>query len=136
MLKSNMNSPPKILPNYIIYGSLVLGILCTIAFRSLTILAKLSPALVRPVWYFGVIGYIVFFAYRFKISVKRRKAVINFKLIEAVKESSCLSKEQKQVLLYLLSSIVKSKENINYLAIFFLSGIAVVADLILMYFSK
>lgn len=131
-----MKTTPKTVPPFVIYGTFVLGILCTLSFRSLTILDILSPELVRPVWYFGVIGYIFFFAYRFKISIKRRKAVTDYRLIDAVKENDCLSNEQKQVLLYLLSSITKSKENINYLAIFFFSIIAVVTDLILNYYSK
>jgi len=59
----------------IIYFFLVLGLLSAVAFRLLTIVGFFKPALVRPIWYAGVIGYILFFAYRFYISEKRKKAI-------------------------------------------------------------
>ncbi len=122
---------PKTKSPWIIYSFFILGLLCTISFRILTILSELSPSFVRPVWYFGVIGYIFFFLYRFKISNKRRLAVKDYNLIEAVKEAKCMTDDQRAVLLYLLNSIVKSKENFNYFAIFILSAIALIIDIIL-----
>lgn len=131
-----MKTSPKTMPPFIIYGIFVLGLLCTLAFRSLTIIGVLSPGLLRPVWYFGVVGYIVFFAYRFKITVKRKKAIRDYALIDAVKNNNCFSEKQKEVLLYLLLSIEKSKENINYLAIFFFSVCAIIVDFMINYFFR
>ena len=128
-----MTNLPKTKSPVIIYGVFILGILCTIAFRSLTILSDLSPALVRPVWYFGVIGYIFFFLHRYHISVRRKNAILDFQLIEAINKGQSLSEDQRDVLLYLLNSIIKSKENINYFAIFILSALALMVDIILCY---
>ncbi len=92
---------PKTNKSLIIYSMFILGILCTISFRVLTILSELAPSFVRPVWYFAVIGYIFFFLYRYRISVRRRKAVEEFELIDAVNNAQCLSNQQREVLLYI-----------------------------------
>lgn len=122
---------PKTNKSLIIYSMFILGILCTISFRVLTILSELAPSFVRPVWYFAVIGYIFFFLYRYRISVRRRKAVEEFELIDAVNNAQCLSNQQREVLLYILNSITKSKEYFNYFAIFILSILALAVDIIL-----
>ncbi len=90
----------------------------------------MEPAWVRPVWYFGVVGYILFFLYRFEITKTRKKAISDYGLIEKV-ENKTLSDEDRKVLIYLLSSIKVSLEDMNYALIFFLSIVAIAADIIL-----
>ncbi|VAX31306.1 hypothetical protein MNBD_NITROSPIRAE02-1062, partial [hydrothermal vent metagenome] len=85
----------------------------------------------RPVWYVGTIGYCFFFLYRYGISKKRKRTVDGFRLIEKLKSDAPLSDEDRKVILYLLSSIKASLEDINYAIIFLLSIAAIVADLIL-----
>jgi len=55
----------------------------------------------------------------------------DFRLIEKLKANACLEDEDREVMLYLLSSIKFSLEDINYALIFILSVIAVGADLVL-----
>ena len=123
-----MSNLPKTISPVWINGFFILGLLCNIAFRSLTIV---SDNLVRPIWYFGVVGYVFFFLFRYKISVKRRRAVKDFELIETLQSEREMTSEQRQATLYLLNSIIKSKENINYYAIFLMSTIAIVVDIVL-----
>ncbi len=124
---------PHTLPTFIIYSFLALGIISAIAFRAIIVLERIEPAWVRPVWYVGVIGYMVFFLYRYYISERRKKAVQRFQLIEKVKANACLAEEDREVIIYLLSSIKKSPENINYLIIFILSILAILADIYIVY---
>lgn len=126
-------SVPKLKHPFIIWGIFFLGLFCTVAFRSFTILNQTFPDLVRPIWYAGVLGYLVFFLFRFRISIKRRQAIQKYSLLEAVSNDTYLSDEQKQVTLYLLNSIMKSKENLNYFAIFIFSALAVGIDLFLVF---
>jgi hypothetical protein len=86
---------------------------------------------VRPVWYIGIAGYLLFFFYRFKISKKRKKVISDFGLIEKVESNTPLSDEDRTVLMYLLSSITVSLEDRNYALIFLLSVVAITVDLIL-----
>jgi hypothetical protein len=120
-----------IVPKYVMYSFFILGLLSAIAFRSIIIFQGIEPLWVRPVWYIGTIGYFLFFLYRYNISKKRKKAVEKFQLIEKLETNACLTEKDREVVLYLLSSIKFSLEDINYAIIFLLSVLAVIADVIL-----
>ena len=120
-----------IVPKYVIYSVFILGLISAIAFRAIIIFQRLEPAWIRPVWYLGTIGYFLFFLYRYIITKKRKKAIEKFQLIEKVKANACLTDNDKEVVLYLLSSVKYSLEDINYAIIFLLSILAIVADLFL-----
>ncbi|MFQ5975218.1 MAG: hypothetical protein ACE5J5_02740 [Candidatus Hydrothermarchaeales archaeon] len=122
---------PHVVPKYVIYGFFSLGLLSAIAFRAIIVFQHLEPNWVRPVWYLGIIGYLLFFFYRFKITKKRKKAITDFELLEKVKNNTPLTDEDREVLLYLLSSIKVSLEDMNYALIFLLSIVAIAADIIL-----
>ncbi|HEB75620.1 MAG TPA: hypothetical protein ENJ04_04655 [Nitrospirae bacterium] len=122
---------PHIVPKYVIYGFFLLGLISAVAFRSLIIFQHVEPRWVRPVWYVGIIGYCFFFLYRYRISKKRKRTVDEFRLIEKLKSGDSLSDEDRKVLLYLLSSIKASLEDMNYAVIFLLSVAAIIADLVL-----
>ncbi len=126
-----MPEKPQTVSPFVIYLFLVIGLLSAVAFRLLTIVNSFSPELLRPLWYFGVIGYILFFAFRYHISEKRKRTIRENRLLEKIEGSAPLGREEREQLAYVLSSIVKSKENINYLFIFALSLLAVAADLLL-----
>ena len=119
------------MPKYVVYSFFFIGIVSAIAFRAIIVLQHLEPSWVRPVWYIGTAGYVLFFLYRYRITRKRKKAVEDFQLIEKIRTNACLQDEDREVLLYLLSSIRLSLEDINYAIIFVLSVIAVAADLVL-----
>ena len=120
-----------IVPKYIMYSFFILGLLSAIAFRSIIIFQGIEPLWVRPVWYIGTVGYFLFFLYRYNISIKRKKAVEKFQLIEKLETNACLTEKDREVVLYLLSSIKFSLEDINYAIIFLLSVLAVIADVML-----
>ena len=126
-----MTNIPKTVPSFVIYLFLVIGLLSAVAFRLLTIINTFSPSLLRPVWYFGVIGYIFFFAYRYHISEKRKNAIRANRLLEKIQGQGEITSEDRALIAYVLSSIIKSKENLNYLFIFVLSIAAVGVDILL-----
>ena len=123
--------PPKIIPKPVILGFFTIGLLSSIAFRAIILFQKYSPGWVRPVWYFGVIGYMLFFMYRYKISLRRKGTIARTNLIEKLRSGTALSEDDRAAALYLLNSIHKSPEDWNYLAIFALSLAAIVLDIIL-----
>ncbi|HAK88837.1 MAG: hypothetical protein A2077_01570 [Nitrospirae bacterium GWC2_46_6] len=125
------HNKPHIVPKYVIYAFFAVGLISAIAFRAIIIIQKLEPDWVRTVWYTGTMGYILFFLYRYKITKKRKRAVAEFQLIEKLKSNACLTEEDREVVLYLLSSIKASLEDLNYAIIFLLSVIAVAADIVL-----
>jgi hypothetical protein len=126
-----MSTAPKILPRPVIAGFFVLGLLSSVAFRAIILFQKFDPHLVRPVWYFGVIGYMLFFMYRYGISLRRKRAIAQTGIIEKLQSAAVLSEEDRQSALYLLSSVQKSPEDWNYLAIFVLSIVAIALDFLI-----
>ncbi|HCC54059.1 MAG TPA: hypothetical protein DEQ20_03910 [Desulfobulbaceae bacterium] len=126
-----MTNLPKTVSPFVIYLFLVIGLLSAVAFRLLTIINTFRPSMMRPVWYLGVIGYILFFAYRYHISEKRKKAIHTNRLLEKIQGQGEITHEDRALIAYVLSSIIKSKENINYLFIFVLSIAAVAVDILL-----
>ena len=122
---------PHIMPWYVIHGMLFLGMMSAFAFRIIIVLERVEPAWVRPAWYLGAGGYVFFFFYRYRITRKRKNTIRKYKLIEKVSGQGCLTDEDREVVMYLLSSIKHSKEDINYMVIFVLSVVAITADLVL-----
>ncbi len=112
----------------------VIGLISAFAFRVLVVLSHFDSLWFRPVWYAGVIGYFLFFFYRFLISQKRRRAIEDYGLMEKIRQGGALSSEDRVVLEYILGSLLKSRENINYLVIFVLSVLAVAADITLSFY--
>ncbi len=125
-----MSKKPHTVPRFTIIAFMVIGLVSAISFRTLTIVHALRPEWMRGIWYFGVIGYILFFAYRYYISIKRKRAIAENRLQEKV-TNGALSDDDRELINYVLASIMKSKENINYLFIFAMSIIAIVVDIFL-----
>lgn len=127
---------PHLSSNYIIYGSFTLGLLTAIAFRAIIVIDHVWPVWVRPVWYFAVLGNFIFFYHRFRITQKRRHAIDDYRLIEKIQSDSRLKAEDREVLTYLLSSVKRSRENINYFIIFVFSIIAIALDILLSFIDN
>lgn len=126
-----MQSAPKLVPQYVIVGFFVLGLISSIAFRAILLFQQFRPDWVRPVWYVGVIGYMLFFMYRYSISQRRKQTIVQSAIIEKIRTGAPLTAGDRDAALYLLNSVHKSPEDWNYLAIFALSVLAIVLDLAL-----
>jgi Ca2+/Na+ antiporter len=122
---------PHTLPSSTINLFFIVGLLAAFSFRILIVLPHFQPELFRPVWYLGTIGYVMFFLYRYAISRKRRNTIEDYALIPKLKQRKMLSDDERQAVVYLLSSIRKSRENLNYLFIFLLSILAIGIDILL-----
>lgn len=129
--RDTKTTKPHTLPRYIIYGFFIIGLLSAIAFRAIIVFQRIGPNWVRPLWYIGAVGYFLFFLYRYSITKKRKRSIENFQLIEKVKDNACLTDKDREIVLYLLSSIKASLEDFNYFIIFILSLVAIIIDLIL-----
>lgn len=125
------NATPHTVPRYVIVGFFLLGLLSAVAFRAIIVIQHLEPLWVRPVWYIGTVGYFFFFFYRYRITRKRKRAIDEFGLIEKVRANACLGEGDREAVLYLLTSVRSSLEDLNYGIIFFLSILAIAADLII-----
>ena len=126
-----MGTTPTVVPKPVIIGFFVLGLLSSVAFRAIILLQKFEPAWVRPVWYAGVIGYVIFFLYRYQITQRRKQTIERSGIIGKLQRGDTLTADDREAALYLVNSIRKSPEDWNYLAIGALSVVAVILDCVL-----
>ena len=125
----------RLLPSWVIRLFFVTGLVSATLFRLIIFLNRINIVWARIAWYAGVLGYIGFFGYRYFIAAKRRKAVMQNNLLIKVKNSD-IEPVAKAEIEYLLNSLTKSREIVNYIYIFATSIIAIVLDIVLTLLSR
>jgi hypothetical protein len=103
----------------------VVGILATLAYRAVIILNHYSAFWVEVVWYFGTIGFIWYFAHRWRIETKREKLIEELKLAEKIEADKKLDQKDKEALSYILNGLSTSLASWNYIVIFVSSFLAI-----------
>ena len=131
MTEKKTNTPFSVLPLWTIHLFLWIGLLAGIAVRSLMLLNRVNPLAAIWVWRFAMISYTVFFGYRYLITRRRRNVVIRHELVEHISEAEGLDHTTREATLYILRSIIRSKELFNFAFICILSLVALVLDLII-----
>jgi hypothetical protein len=103
----------------------VVGVLATIAYRAVVILNHYSAFWVEIAWYFGTVGFIWYFAHRWRIETKREKLIEELKLTEKIKKDKSLESKDKEALTYILKGLSTSLASWNYIVIFITSFLAI-----------
>jgi len=101
------------------------GIIATLAYRIIIILNYYSSLLVEISWYIGTIGFIWYFAHRYRVQNYRANLIRDRNLSEKICKNK-LTKDDRDALLYILKSTISSKAKWNSIAIFIFSAIALV----------
>lgn len=102
------------------------GITATICYRSIIILNHYSQFWVSVVWYIGTMGFIWYFAHRYRVENKREKLIEDKQLGMKIKNNEKLTQEDRDALVYVLRGLRTSKARWNYIAIFVFSILALV----------
>jgi hypothetical protein len=106
------------------------GIISTLAYRIIVILNQYSRLWVEIAWYIGTIGFIWYFAHRFRVENKREELIKQRKLGYKIYHKKPLSDDDRDALVYILKGLRSSKARWNYIVIFVLSVIALVYAII------
>ena len=101
-----------------------------IAVRSLMLLNRVNPTAAIGVWRFAMFSYTVFFGYRYIITRRRRRVIVNHSLLARIGEAEDLDSTTREATLYILRSIIRSKELFNYAVICILSMVALILDFV------
>ncbi len=119
----------RILPMPIIIALLAIGLASSLAFRAIIVAEHVEPDWVRPLWYIAVLLNALFFSYRYWVSRRRVRAVVDGDLDSKLYAGRALSDDEREQVAAILHSIRISPERFNYLVIFALSALAIAADL-------
>lgn len=108
------------------YFMFFLGITATIAYRIIVVLNHYSPWAVQIAWYLGTIGFVWYFAHRFKVENRRDRIITDLELVKKIENNENLSAIERGSLVYVLKGLQTSLSKWNYIAIFILSSLALI----------
>jgi hypothetical protein len=106
------------------------GIIATFAYRIIVVLNYYSALWVEIAWYIGTIGFIWYFAHRYRVENKREELINEKKLSYKIFHKKELTDDDREALVYVLKGLKSSKARWNYIVIFTFSVIALVYALI------
>lgn len=121
----------NVLPKWVVLLFFWLGLTAAVCIRSLTLLAHYNPVASIWVWRFAMLSYTFFFGYRYLIGRRRRNIICSSNLINKIQKNQALDSATRQATLYVLNSIMRSKELFNYAFICILSVVALLLDFFL-----
>ncbi len=101
-----------------------IGLIATVAIRVVTVLIHVDPVYGKIAWYIGVSGFLLFFVYKFKLSLDRAKSIARQNLMEKLNNEKQLTNEDYSLIGAILCSLSLKKERVNYFFIFGLSALA------------
>jgi len=104
----------------------IIGMVATIAVRMVTVLVHINPAYGQISWYIGVIGFFIFFAYKFRIERARYKLILKQKLMDKLSGEEVITQEDRRLISSILCALSSNKDRINYLLIFISSALAII----------
>lgn len=107
------------------------GIVATFAYRIIIFFTNANPLLLKLSWYIGTIGFILYFAHRYQIAERRTKVITEYHLAEKVPQLKELNAEEKAGMEYIFSTLGSTRERWNYIFIFVMSAIALIAGTII-----
>ncbi|MBN3040077.1 MAG: hypothetical protein JW867_03040 [Candidatus Omnitrophica bacterium] len=102
----------------------VIGLMATVSIRVVTVLMSFSEFYGKVAWYIGVLGFILFFWYKYKVFKQRADYIEKNNLIRKISGGESLTAEEKTGITNILCTIRSNKERINFYFIFVASFIA------------
>jgi len=107
----------------------IIGLIATIAVRAVTVLMHVNPVHGKIAWYIGIVGFLLFFIYKFKVSHARTGLINRAGLVDKIVDEKKLTKEDYKLIGSLLCGVSSNKEKVNYFFIFALSAVALILAL-------
>lgn len=113
----------------------VIGLIATIAIRVVVIFQNVSPIYGKIAWYVGVVGFFIFFLYKFRVGHEREKHIELSGIVDKVDGREVLDEKDYENLGAILCSLRSRKERVNFFFIFATSVLAIAAALYFDFFK-
>ena len=102
------------------------GVVATFSYRIIVILNHYSKLWVEIAWHIGTIGFIWYFAHRYRVANTRANVIDERKLKYKILHEKELSQDDRDAIAYILGGLKSSKAKWNYIAIFAFSVLALI----------
>lgn len=102
----------------------IIALVAAVSVRLVNVLLNASQFWAKAFWYIGVIGFAVYFLYKFNLDLRLKRYLEKSRLQEKLNQQEGLTQDEYKALAGLLCNLRSKKEAINYFFIFFTSAIA------------
>lgn len=119
-----------VVPQWMVLGFFWIGLVGASLVRLLALISRYDAQAALWVWRGAMLCYVLFFGYRVWIGRRRRSLIIHRNLIEKLSHVQFADPDDQQAVLYVLRSILRSKELFNYTFIWGLSVAALLIELV------
>lgn len=104
----------------------IIGLIATIAVRAVTVLIHISPLYGQIAWYVGVLGFFIFFMYKFKVDHARSRLIRDNRLMDKISQGGSIERNDRELISSILCALSSNKDRINYFLIFASSAVAII----------
>lgn len=111
-------------------------LIAVISIRAVNVALEFSPLAAKAFWYTGIIGFIIFFAYKFRYDHALHQELDRTKLSDKLLRKERLADHDYEVLGTILCKLSSRKDKINYFLIFFFSGVALALAVYVDFFRR
>lgn len=101
-----------------------IAIIAVIAVRVVNLFMDTSPLLAKAFWYTGIVGFLIFFIYKFRYDTIVRREIERSSLRDKLMYKKGLSAHDYEILGTIICKLSSKKDGINYFFIFFFSALA------------
>ena len=112
----------------------IIGLVAIIAVRAVTILEHIKPIYGKMAWYLGILGFVIYFAYKFKVDNNRVKLIKERGLMSKISNGDAIEKEDRIAISSILCALSSGMDRINYLVIFASSAVVLILTMYLDFF--
>ncbi len=110
----------------------LIGIIATIGMRVIQPLNLINPLYGKLAWYVGVLGFFIFFLFKFRADHKRAKRIKESEIFRKLQKKEVLTKEDCSVVNSIFCSLTSKKDRLNF---FFIAFFSIVALIIALFFD-
>lgn len=112
------------------------ALVATIAIRAVNLFMDFDPNMAKALWYIGIIGFFVFFLYKFRYDNMLHKELENTGLKDKLLRKEELLDHDREILGTIICGLSSKKDKINYFFIFLTSGLALILAIWVDFFKK
>jgi len=108
----------------------IIGLLATVSVRLVSLFMDYNIIYSKIAWYVGVVGFFIFFLYKFRVDSARARFISSRDLMNKIRDNKGLEEEDFRLVSEILCGLSSNKDRINYIFIF---GSSVMALLFAIY---
>lgn len=114
----------------------IIGLMATVSVRLVSLFMDYNIIYSKIAWYVGVIGFFVFFLYKFRVESNRADLILRRNLMNKIRENKGLEAEDYGLVSAILCGLSSNKDRINYIFIFGSSVLALLFAIYMDFFKR